>query len=206
MSEDTGWIPLFPLNAVLFPEGLLSLRIFETRYIDMVRECIKRKLQFGVALIRSGSEVDGGASPESVGCLAHIEQWDMPQSGILLLRTRGGARFRILETRVLPDRRLDARIEILPDDTTASISNTHVRCASALKNVIENVLAGGSTEPSAQNPFPEPMQLSNASWVGNRWCEILPISLIARQKLLELDDAETRLEIVHQYLQQRNIL
>ena len=90
-------VPIFPLNTVLFPGGLLPLRVFEARYMDMTRECLKRNEPFGVCLIRQGSEVGAPAVPEGVGCLAKIQECDMQQQGILNLKTRGSQRFRILE-------------------------------------------------------------------------------------------------------------
>lgn len=208
MPDTPSWLPLFPLNTVLFPDGVLPLRVFETRYIDMVRDCMKREAPFGVVLIKSGKEVGAAAEPESVGCLAHITQWDMPEPGVLLLRTQGGARFRILEKRERRDHALEARVEMLPSDALLPISDIHVRCAEALKNVIENIVAQGQAEQgdAFDNPFPLPVQLDNASWVANRWCEILPIPLKARQKLLELDDAQSRMQIVYQFLQQHQLL
>jgi Lon protease-like protein len=97
MSQNQNWLPLFPLNAVLFPDGVLPLKVFETRYIDMVRDCMKRESTFGVVLIKSGQEVGSAAEPETVGTLAHIIDWDAPQLGVLLLATNGGQRFQILE-------------------------------------------------------------------------------------------------------------
>jgi hypothetical protein len=201
-------MPLFPLNTVLFPDGILPLKVFETRYIDMVRACMKSGSPFGVVLIKSGQEVGAAAQPESVGCLAHITQWDMQDLGVLMLRTRGGARFRILETRVLPDERLEARIEMIPADTTPAVSDMHVACAKALKTVADAIQVKGKLEQGEDfvSPFASPMHLDESGWVANRWCEILPIPLKARQKLLELEDAQSRLSVVYQYLQQHKIL
>src|SRR5450631_373270 len=105
-TKNEPWISLFPLNAVLYPGGILPLRVFEARYVDMVRDCMKSEAPFGVVLIKSGQEVGAPAEPESVGCMAHISQWDMVDLGVLLLRTQGGERFRIIETRQLLDHRL----------------------------------------------------------------------------------------------------
>ncbi|MDQ9168978.1 LON peptidase substrate-binding domain-containing protein [Oxalobacteraceae bacterium R-40] len=208
MSAHTQWIPLFPLNTVLFPDGILPLKVFEARYIDMVRECLKNDMPFGIVKILAGQEVGVAAQPEKVGCLAHISQWDMQEQGILLLYVRGGQRFRILETRVLADQRLEARIETIPEETAAPVSDAHVSCATALKAVIDEIDSKGRDQhgESFVSPFARPIQLDNAAWVTNRWCEILPIPLKARQKLLELDDAQSRLEIIHQYLQQHKIV
>lgn len=207
MQQDTGWLPLFPLKTVLFPRGILPLRVFEARYIDMVRECMKSGQPFGVVLIKSGQEVGMAAEPEAVGSLADITHWDMQDAGVLLLRVQGGQRFRILETRVLPDQRLEARIELLPADTDGPVDDQHLQCATALKAVMDNVLAKLKSEHGADfdSPFSEPLTFDSTTWVSNRWCELLPIPLKARQKLLELDDARARLNIIHQYLKQHKI-
>jgi Lon protease-like protein len=208
MSAHNQWLPLFPLNAVLFPDGILPLKVFEARYIDMVRECLKSNAPFGIVKILSGQEVGAAAQPENVGCLAHISQWDMQEQGILLLYIRGGERFRILETRVLADQRLEARIEMLAQGVAAPISNAHVSCATALKVVIDDIESKSHNQQGDAfvSPFARPILLNDAAWVANRWCEILPIPIKARQKLLELDDAQSRLEIVHKYLQQHKIV
>lgn len=208
MPSKKEWLPLFPLHTVLFPGGVLPLKVFETRYIDMVRGCMKREAPFGIVLIKSGYEVGAPAEPETVGCLAHITQWDMQDLGVLLLLTQGGERFRILETRLLPDQRLEARIEMLAADATDAITDLHVRCATALKMVIDDINSKGRMEQGAAfiSPFGLPAQFNNSAWVANRWCEILPIPLKARQQLFELDNAQDRLAIVHQYLKQHQIV
>jgi len=208
MLQNDAWLPLFPLKTVLFPDGVLPLKVFEARYMDMVRECMKHNTPFGVVLIRAGQEVGAAAEPEEVGCLAYIADWDMQQLGVMILRTQGGERFRIVETRILPDQRLEARIEMIAADGVIPISDMHVSCAKTLKIVIDDVDAKGRAEEGDAfvSPFSQPIRLDSASWVANRWCEILPIPLKARQKLLELDDAQSRLTIVHQYLLQHKIL
>jgi Lon protease-like protein len=206
MSEN-AWLPLFPLNTVLFPGGVLPLKVFEARYIDMVRDCMKRDVPFGVVRIKSGKEVGVAAEPDSVGCMAHIVEWDMPELGLLMLQTSGGQRFRILETRVLPDQRTEARVELIAEDAEPPVSTELVACATALKTVIDDInSAARASGESGFNPFPAELRLDSTCWVANRWCEILPISTLARQKLLELTDAQSRLEIVHQYLLQHDII
>ncbi len=210
MPNQPSWLPLFPLNTVLFPGGILPLKVFEARYIDMVRHCMKTATPFGIVLIKSGQEVGQVALPEAVGCVTHITDWDMPTLGVLMLRTQGGERFRILETRTLADQRLEAHVQMLAPDKVIPISDIHVACAAALKTVIEELNAHNRTESAAgraiDSPFSEPAQLDNAGWVANRWCEILPIPLTARQKLLELDDAGSRLAVVYRYLQEQHVL
>ncbi len=207
-SADALWLPLFPLHAVLFPDGIMPLRIFEARYIDMVRDCMRRDAPFGVVLLKSGSENGHEAKPEDVGCIAHITSWDMPQFGLLQLRTRGGLRFRIHATRHDANNRLEGRVDLIAADAPAPITDMHLECARTLKLIIDDLHrkhASGQEQP-ADSPFALPIRLDDSAWVADRWCEILPIPLRAKQKLLELEDAESRLEIVYRFLQQHEVL
>jgi len=209
MTNQDNWLPLFPLNTVLFPDGILPLKVFETRYIDMVRECMKSESPFGVVLIKSGAEVGGAAVPESVGCVARIMRWDMESLGVLLLRTQGGDKFKIRQLRELPNKRLEALVDLLPADAASSqVDDIHLNCAKTLKLVIDDINAKGRAEQGEkfESPFSQPIRLNEAGWVANRWCEILPIPLKARQKLLELEDPQSRLSVVYQYLQQHKII
>ena len=114
-------IPLFPLNAVLFPGGTLSLRIFEPRYLDLVRECTRSDSGFGVCLIREGGEVGAPAVPAGTGTLARISAWDMPQLGVLHVIAVGEQRFRILERRVQGDGLTRASIQMIEEDAESTI-------------------------------------------------------------------------------------
>lgn len=217
--NDTTWLPLFPLRTVLFPGGVLPLRVFETRYVDMVRACMKTDMPFGVVAIRSGAEVGAAAEPYQVGTHAHIVEWDMPELGVLLLQTRGGTRFRILETRRQNNQLLEALTELLPDEEAdvdaevnadASGASDHALavCSRVLRVVIEELMERASAEADGAivNPFPEPHQLNHAGWVANRWCEMLPIDLEEKQALLEIADDTHRLLRVEQYLHQNGVL
>lgn len=208
MLENSDFVPLFPLNTVLFPDGILPLKVFEARYIDMVRDCMKQQRPFGVVLIKSGAEVGRAAQPEAVGCLAEIIEWDMQELGLLMLRTRGGQRFRIRQQRVLPDQRLEAKIEMIASDVQTKPDAVHVNCAATLKMLIAEVNQKARNEHGAEyaSPFSSPAQLDNAGWVANRWSEILPLPLKARQRLMEMTDGQVRLALIHQYLQQHQII
>ena len=206
LPADANWLPLFPLQTVLFPDGVLPLRIFETRYIDMVRECMRLEKPFGVVAIREGTETGTAAEPEAVGCIARIVEWDMEAGGLLMIRTHGTARFRIVTTRVLADNRLEAQVEHLSADSKLPPSATHVDCANTLKLITDDFAEREAKDNEFAFPFAKPLRFDDAGWVANRWCEILPIPLKARQKLLEVDDPEVRLSIIHSYLQQQKIL
>jgi uncharacterized protein len=177
-------LPLFPLNTVLFPGGRLPLRIFEQRYMDMAKACLRQGAPFGVCLIREGKEVGAPATPVEVGCLARIGAWDMPQLGLLHVTALGEQRFRILERRVQPDGLALACIETLPADFDGPIPESCSGCARLLERVIEQ--QAGLFEP--------PHRLDSASWVSSRLAEILPLPLPAKQELLELGDARARIE------------
>ena len=190
-------LPLFPLNTVLFPGGLLPLRVFETRYMDMTRDCLKHDQPFGVCRIREGSEVGAPATHEDIGCLAQIRHWDMQQLGLLQLRTRGGPRFRVLASSVAAQGLLRARVALLPEEEDAEVPAEF----GALPDLLRLVIADKSGAV-----FAEPHALGSASWVGYRLSEILPVPLVAKQKLLELDGALPRLEILYRFLEQRGLV
>ncbi|HOY01378.1 MAG TPA: LON peptidase substrate-binding domain-containing protein, partial [Zoogloea sp.] len=95
-TVDTVEIPLFPLGTVLFPDGVLPLKLFEARYLDMAARCMRANAPFGVCLIREGGEVGAPAVPHGVGSIARITGWDMDKPGLLFITTRGGERFRIV--------------------------------------------------------------------------------------------------------------
>jgi Lon protease-like protein len=194
---DLASLPLFPLNTVLFPGGLLPLRVFEARYMDMTRECLKAEQPFGVCLIKDGKEVGTPANPEPVGTLAAITHWDMQQLGLLQLRTLGGGRFRILESSVATQGLIRARVEPIADETDAELPEEFTALADLLRLVIADKSAA---------VFAEPHALGSASWVGYRLSEILPVPLAAKQKLLELNGAVTRLQILYRFLEQRGLV
>jgi uncharacterized protein len=202
------WIALFPLNTVLFPEGVLPLRVFETRYIDMVRACMKSNTSFGVVAIQSGAEIGEVATPYSVGTIAHITEWDMPELGVLLIQTRGGDRFRILETRLLPSQRLEARIDFIPIEPVVDGGDNLKVCAEVLNVVIQDIerRAREDQEPQFIAPFSEPYELNNPAWVANRWCEILPIPLVEKQRLLEMQDVSMRLQTIEDFLHEHKVI
>lgn len=177
-------VPLFPLNTVLFPGGRLPLRIFEQRYMDMAKACLRDGSPFGVCLIREGREVGAPATPVDIGCTATIAAWDMPQLGVLHVTALGGQRFRIVERRVQADGLALASIEVLSGDQDAPIPDSCAGCVQLLERVLEQ--QAGLFEP--------PHRLDSASWVSSRLAEILPLPLAAKQELLELSDARARLE------------
>jgi Lon protease-like protein len=195
-AADLADLPIFPLNTVLFPGGLLPLRVFETRYMDMTGDCMKRGKPFGVCLIRDGREVGMPALPEDVGCLAHIVDWDMQELGVLQIATHGGQRIRLLERRVAPDGLTRASAELIAPEPDAALPEEFEACAALLRMVVAD---------RSETVFAEPHRFDDSAWVGYRLSEILPVPLAAKQKLLELDDSRSRLEVLLRYLEQRGL-
>ncbi|HXF66580.1 MAG TPA: LON peptidase substrate-binding domain-containing protein [Burkholderiales bacterium] len=182
MAESVSQIHIFTLNTVLFPDGLLPLKVFEQRYLELVKTCLREERPFGVCLIREGREVGQAAVPEPVGCLATIVQWDMPQLGVFHLLVRGGARFRIRETWVAPNQLISAAVEPIPPDPP--VHEVDALCREVLAALIERL------EPQR---FPAPARLDDPAWVGYRLAELLPLELAVKQQLLEMRDAGQRL-------------
>jgi uncharacterized protein len=201
-------LPLFPLHTVLFPDGLLPLKIFEARYLDMARDCLREKTPFGVCMLKSGSEVaqpNEPSVPENVGCLAEISECDVETFGMLLIRAHGTRRFRLLSHRVEPSGLLVGMAEPLPDDIPLE-GNQHLAKFGACAEVLERIIATIRERDPDSLPFAEPFRLDDPSWVSNRLSEVLPIALRARQKLMELPDAGARIDVVHHYMQQHQLL
>ena len=182
-AREIEELPLFPLNTVLFPGGRLPLRIFEARYMDMAKACLKDGAPFGVCLIREGNEVGDPALPASVGTLARITSWDMPQLGVLNVIAKGERRFRIRERRVQRDGLARAAVDLLNDEIDAPIPENLSHGATLLKRLIEQ-------HPELLEP---PHRLDSCAWVAARLAELLPLPLAVKQELLELDDARERL-------------
>lgn len=177
-------VALFPLQTVLFPEGLLPLRLFEQRYLEMAKGCLRDDQPFGVCCIREGREVGAPATPEDVGCLARISSWDMAQLGVLSIVAQGTQRFRILERRVARDGLARASIELLPEARDAGVAEAQQGCVRFLRAIIEQ------TEGAF---VAQPRRFDSCVWVSARLAERLPLPLAFKQALLEMDDGAERL-------------
>jgi len=184
-------LPLFPLKAVLFPGGRLPLRIFEQRYLEMAKACLRDGAPFGVCRIREGSEVGEPALPEDVGCSARLVEWDMPQLGLLQVVARGERRFRIRSRRVQADGLALATVEELPEESDAPLDPEADLCARVLRRIVEAAPAGMVESPP---------RYASGAWVSARLAELLPLSGDAKQRLLEMDDARDRVEILRRLI------
>lgn len=190
-------VPIFPLQTVLYPGMLLPLRIFEVRYMDMAKACLKDGSSFGVCLIREGEEVGAPAVPESIGCLARIAECDMEELGILKVVAEGAERFRIVGTQTTKQGLVLGEVERLAAEAEVNDALGLAECANFLAKAITAI---GVTR------FRAPLRFEDASWVGFRLAEILPLKPDVKQKLLELTDAAMRLGVLHRFLRQQKLI
>jgi len=196
-------LPLFPLQTVLFPGSMLSLKVFEARYLDLVAVCLRERRPFGVVALLRGAEVrrpDTAVAFESVGVLAELVDVDSAQPGILQLRCRGTQRFRVESTRQQADGLWVAQVQLLPADAFVAPDEAMHDTVRGLANAIASLKGKGI------EPFESPYHFESAGWVANRWCEILPISVAAKQKLMELPDAAVRLGLVDEFLRSQGVV
>jgi len=194
-------LPLFPLRTVLFPDGLLELRIFEARYLDLVSRCLRERAPFGVVALRAGSEArTAGDSVQlyEAGTLAELIDVDSAEAGILAVRCRGGERFKLSGTaRQERDGLWVAPTEPIAADPVVAPATGHADVVMTLADAIAAFAAQGT------RPFLEPHRLDSAGWVANRWCEMLELPLEARQRLLTLDPL-ARLDLIASLLRVRD--
>jgi len=197
-------LPLFPLQTVLFPGGLLGLKVFEARYLDLVSLCLRDRQPFGVLCLKQGSELVRGNVPvalEAVGVLARIDEVDADQPGILNLRCTGLQRFRRRGALRQQDNGLwVSAIQTIAADAPHMPGPAMLQTVSALAGAIKTLVAQG------RSPFHEPYRLDDAGWVANRWCELLPVTLAAKQKLMALEDPVIRLSLVDGFLRDKKVV
>jgi len=185
-------IPLFPLRTVLFPDGYLPLRIFEQRYLQMVRDCASNDSDFGVCLIMEGEEAIAPVRPASIGTLAEIVDWYTLEDGLLGVSAVGSDRFRIQHTERQANGLMLGQVELLAEPPTQPVPEAY--------SVLSQVLARFMEKVGDQYPGHTQERLDDASWVGYRLAELLPLAAIEKQQLLELDDPLRRLQDLLQAL------
>jgi Lon protease-like protein len=185
-------IALFPLGTVLFPGGPLPLRIFEPRYVELTRDCVRDDQPFGVCLIRSGTEAGAPAVPYATGTLARIVDWHQYEDGLLGITALGETRFNLLSTEVAPNGLVVGRIEKLQEARDVPLPDRYADIVPTLARLVER------TGPLYAGV---PADFRDAAWVGYRLAEVLPLEASARQVLLEEDDPLQRLAMLADALQ-----
>ena len=195
-ESSSAELPLLLLGSVLFPGGTMALKIFEQRYLEMTKTCLKIGSPFGVVLIRDGKEVGLPAVPESVGTLAYVSEWDMQNLGVLQLRVRGAGRFKILSSAPSKSGLVIGQISMIEDDLHINCTE-HAACAEFLRKVFAQI---GTDSSTAEQRF------GDVAWVGYRVTELLPFGNAVKQKMLDLTDARMRLEILYRFLVDQRLI
>ncbi|MDE2370414.1 MAG: LON peptidase substrate-binding domain-containing protein [Burkholderiales bacterium] len=195
-------LPLFPLQLVLFPGSRLHLKVFEPRYVDLVSACLREQRPFGVVCLRTGHEVGRQTVAfEDLGTLAHIDAVDAEQPALLHLRCTGGLRFRIEgDAHPQADGLWLCQAQAIAADPPRSPGAAMLATVTALAEAIRKL------QEQDQLPFAAPFRLDDAGWVANRWCELLPIPLAAKQRLMALEDPMLRLSVVDGYLRDKKVV
>jgi len=202
-TEPTVELPLFPLQAVLFPGGRLTLKIFEARYLDLIGSCLREQRPFGVVTLRSGHEVrrpDERVAFEPIGTLAELLDVDSDTPGILHVTCCGRSRFGMRDSRQRDDGLWLAHTDAIADDATVEPGATQREAVRGLRDAMASLKAQSVV------PFLEPFRFDDAGWVANRWCELLPIPQAAKYKLMTLPDPAMRLKLVDDFLRSEGVI
>jgi Lon protease-like protein len=183
---EPNTLPLFPLHAVLVPGAAMGVRVFEPRYLDMVRECGRGSSTFGICLILDGEEAGAAALPAAWGVEARVEDFDVGGDGVLQLRLRGARRFHVTASRVRDNGLIVANVDWREPDSDDELQPEHALLGTVLERILEQV--GGEFASAG------PALLDQAAWVGWRLAELMPLSNAQRLQLLQLDSPNARLD------------
>jgi len=189
---DTLQMPIFPLGLVLFPGARLPLKIFEQRYLEMTKACLRDDTVFGVCCIRHGQEVGAPAEHEQIGCSARVAEWDMPHPNLFHLMCAGERVLRVLDLRIESNGLIVGTVKWLAGDTSEVDANSFDVCRNALESFAKQ---------AGKTIFAGPPQFEDPEWVSYRLAELLPIDWPSKQALLEQRSTAQRLAAISRMLQ-----
>lgn len=200
-------MPLFPLTTVLYPQGVLNLQIFEVRYLDLMKNCLRDNTPFGVVSLLDGNEV---RRPEEkiqlakIGTLVVIEKHEFVTPTLIDISAVGTQRFTLLSAQQEKNGLWMGEIQTMPADPVVEIPDYLQGSSNALANMINAIDEQGISED--QLPFRKPYKLMDSGWVANRWCELLPLDKPTKLQLLALDNPLLRLELIDDTLQAQGLI
>lgn len=200
-------MPLFPLTTVLFPQGVLNLQIFEVRYLDLMKKCLRDNTPFGVVSLLDGNEVrrpDEKIQLAKIGTLVNIEKHEFVTPTLIEISTMGSQRFKLLNAMQEKNGLWMGEIQTLPADPVVEIPDYLQGSANALARLINSIDENEIAEE--QLPFRKPYKLMDCGWVANRWCELLPLDKPTKLQLLALDNPLLRLELIDDTLAAQGLL
>ncbi len=196
---STRTIPLFPLGTVLFPDGVIALKIFEARYLDMIKKCLREKTEFGViSIMKERDDQDSTATFSQIGTLAQIEDFDPVQPALYMTKSFGTQRFKLLNSSQRPDGLWIGEIELLENDPATPIAEEHQGVAKLLNEIISVIQ---SEDLLGDAPFKKPFKIDDCGWVSNRLAELLPISLAQKNHLLAQTNPRIRLDLITEIIE-----
>jgi len=192
-------IPLFPLGTVLFPDGVIALKIFEARYLDMIKRCLREKTEFGVvSILKDQDDETSSPSFSQIGTLAQIEDFDPVQPALYMTKSVGTQRFRLLNSQQEPNGLWIGEVELLENDPITPIPEEHQRVVNLLNEIISVIQ---SEDLLGESPFKKPFKIDDCGWVSNRLAELLPISLAQKNHLLAQTNPRIRLDLVTEIIE-----
>jgi len=197
LSSNLHELPLFPLNSVIFPGGALPLRLFEPRYLDMVKDCMRNEHGFGIALIKNGQESGQAADVYKTGTECRIADWETLPDGLLGITAYGETKIHIENTHIQTNQLLIGSIKRLEADPDPDLPEEFEAMRILLQKIITQVGKPYTTLPAAYD---------HAGWVGARLTELLPLQLATKQRLLEIDDHIVRLYHLKEAMQESKFL
>ena len=194
-------IPLFPLGTVLFPDGVIALKIFEARYLDMIKQCLREKTEFGVISIIKNPDVkeeDISLSFSKIGTLAKIEDFDPIQPALYMTKSFGTQRFKLINSLQEANGLWIGEVELLEKDPLTPIPQEHHKIAELLDEIISVIQ---SEDLLGEAPFKKPFKVDDCGWVSNRLAELLPISLAQKNHLLAQTNPRIRLDLITEIIE-----
>ena len=209
-SSPANWIPLFPLGTILFPGGVITLKIFEARYLDMMRRCLRENTPFGVVSILDNKPIDSDASAianfSNIGTLAKLEEFDPIQPALYMTKSYGTQRFRLLAITQESDGLWMGQVELIDRDPEIPLPKEHEKVAALLNEIIAVIK---SEELLGDDAFKIPANLDDCGWVANRLAELLPLPLAQKNHLLAQSNPRIRLDLISEIIEDdglRNIV
>jgi hypothetical protein len=201
ISPTTRKIPLFPLGTILFPDGVIALKIFEARYLDMIKQCMREKTEFGVvSVIRNSdaSEDDVSLSFSKIGTLAQIEDFDPIQPALYMTKSFGTQRFKLISSKQEANGLWIGEVELLENDPLIPIPQEHHKVAELLTEIISLIQ---SEDLLGDAPFKKPFKVDDCGWVSNRLAELLPLTLAQKNHLLAQTNPRIRLDLITEIIE-----
>lgn len=186
-------IPIFPLPAQLMPDGKLALRIFEPRYLRMVKECAKNRAAFGIVMMASSDVYATAASIQPIGTSAKIVDFDQLENNVLEITVCGGPCFKIGDIQVQEDGLNVANIDYLKPWPARALAEKERYIARQLCGIYEQY-------PELGNLYAN-RKLNNLTWLCQRWLEILPLGVEQKQELMATPTCERTHQLLTKLLQ-----